>query len=508
MRVLYIDIDCLRPDHIGAYGYDRPTTPVLDSIAARGVRFENCHTSDAPCMPSRAALFTGQFGIVNGAVTHIGPASQLRFPGFGHATDSDRPMWMQVLQRRGWRTASFSGFAPRHLAWWYGAGFTDNFSGRLPGHHESAAEVGALAGPWLREHGADDNWFAHVQFFDAHTPYWASQSDRDRVTAVDPAHPHVTTAQLDWDREHWYGPRTATDWWTQQPDWRNAGGQPPSRGSDLMPTGDINGEAEYRSFVDGYDAGVLAADTAVGELLAILDDLGVRDEVAVVVSSDHGESIGELGMYFEHGNAAEGTTRVPLIIDWPGVTVPGGVIDGLAYQLDLPPTMLSLIDEPAPSGWHGRDWSEDLRDPERGSTRDHLVCGVGIYSWQRAVRTERYRLIRTLHSGLYPYDDVYLFDMLADPDQRHDLSRELPEVVAELDHLLLEWILAETAGPAGVVDPFVEQLAAGYSPDIYCDLPRMLDRLESTGRHAFAEDLRRRRAPRARRSPLSLNLRD
>ncbi len=58
MRILYLDIDTLRPDHLGCYGYHRNTSPNIDRIAAEGVRFEHCHCSDAPCLPARAALMT------------------------------------------------------------------------------------------------------------------------------------------------------------------------------------------------------------------------------------------------------------------------------------------------------------------------------------------------------------------------------------------------------------------------------------------------------------------
>ena len=68
MRILYVDVDSLRPDHLGCYGYHRPTSPVIDGIAREGVRFTNYFASDSPCVPSRAALFSGRPGIRNGIV--------------------------------------------------------------------------------------------------------------------------------------------------------------------------------------------------------------------------------------------------------------------------------------------------------------------------------------------------------------------------------------------------------------------------------------------------------
>src|SRR5436189_2011674 len=72
MRILYIDIDSQRPDHLGCYGYHRKTSPNIDRIAARGVRFENYYVTDAPCLPSRTAMWSGRFGIHSGVINHCG----------------------------------------------------------------------------------------------------------------------------------------------------------------------------------------------------------------------------------------------------------------------------------------------------------------------------------------------------------------------------------------------------------------------------------------------------
>ena len=81
MKVLFVDIDTLRPDHMSCYGYPRNTTPNMDRVAAEGVRFDNYYCSDAPCLPSRASLISGMFGIKNGAVGHGGTAADRRLTG-------------------------------------------------------------------------------------------------------------------------------------------------------------------------------------------------------------------------------------------------------------------------------------------------------------------------------------------------------------------------------------------------------------------------------------------
>ena len=81
MRILFLDLDTLRPDHLGCYGYARRTSPHIDRIAAQGTRFDSYYCSDAPCLPSRAALMTGRFGIHSGVVGHGGTAADLRLEG-------------------------------------------------------------------------------------------------------------------------------------------------------------------------------------------------------------------------------------------------------------------------------------------------------------------------------------------------------------------------------------------------------------------------------------------
>ena len=81
MRILYLDLDALNPTHLGCYGYRRNTSPTIDKIAAEGIRFNQVYTTDAPCLPSRTAFYSGQFGIHSGVVGHGGTAAERRNNG-------------------------------------------------------------------------------------------------------------------------------------------------------------------------------------------------------------------------------------------------------------------------------------------------------------------------------------------------------------------------------------------------------------------------------------------
>ena len=131
MRILYIDIDSLRPDHLGCYGYHRNTSPNIDLIAKEGVKFTNFYSTDTPCLPSRTAFFGGNFGYKTGVVDHGGEFSDLaprkntwhkNFKG-GLRGEYAFTSLGKVLRDAGLYTASISPFPERHTAYqvWFGS---------------------------------------------------------------------------------------------------------------------------------------------------------------------------------------------------------------------------------------------------------------------------------------------------------------------------------------------------------------------------------------------------
>ena len=99
LRIIYFDIDSLRPDHLGCYGYHRATSPNVDRIASDGLRAENYYVSDAPCLPSRTAMWSGRFGIHNGVINHGGVASEPFDDGAarGFRSTIGQTSWMRCL---------------------------------------------------------------------------------------------------------------------------------------------------------------------------------------------------------------------------------------------------------------------------------------------------------------------------------------------------------------------------------------------------------------------------
>jgi len=475
MRILYIDLDVCRADHLGVNGYHRTTSPNIDRIAEEGVTFTRCYCSNSPCLPSRASLFSGRFGINNGVVTNDSVTADrrcqdLRPIWYGHRLDPEKPFLQHYLWRQGIRTVAFSSFHDRHNAWWYAAGWEELHTFTRKKGGETADEVNEAFVPWLRQHGREDNWFVHLHYWDIHAHYKITREWADRF-ANDPPPPWPDQAAID-QHQSIYGPRTAVDHH--------------GRG-DVMPEA-IHTVDDFKKLIDGYDGSIAFTDHHIGQVIQTLEELGVLDETAIIVSGDHGDSFGEHGQYADHGIANEAVHNIPMIVRWPGLTKQGSC-DRLVYGLDLGPTLCELLGFPTPPGWDGRSFAPVLRGEEFDGW-PYLVWDHGIYTFTRAVRTPDWLLIHILHPGCYPYDEPYwLFDMRNDPYQTRDVSAQRPEVVGELDKHLTDW-RHEQIRKGAAPDPL--EAMVGEGPFLYMTPEQMIETLERTGRGHFAQDLRRR----------------
>jgi arylsulfatase A-like enzyme len=481
MRILYVDIDTLRADHLGCYGYHRATSPNIDALAKDAVVFGNVHASDTPCLPSRTALLTGRFGIHNGVVNHGGTDAD---PVLGGA---DRQFWSQLqidsfptrLKRAGLKTVSISSFAQRHSAFHWYAGFDEAYNVGKYGL-ETADEVHAIASDWLVRHGREDNWFLHVHMWDPHTPYRAAASYGE---------PFADVPLPDWLTEqvraaHWRGcgPHSAQECngFAPRPEMQTRFPRQPQQIPDM---------AGVRAMFDGYDTGVLVADDYFGRLLQQLADLGIDGDTAIMVSSDHGETLGELNVYGDHQTADQCTTRVPLILKWPGLAPARH--DAFQHQIDVSATLLELLGHNVPRSWDGLSFAEALK-AGRDEGRDHLIVSQGAWTCQRGVRFGDWMLIATLHDGYHLYDDTMLFDLKTDPAEQNNLVQARPDIAEQGLALLARWHAQMMENPARGRDPLANVIAEGGPYHVRGQLPAYLARLRATGRADKAAALERK----------------
>lgn len=481
MRVLYIDIDSLRPDHLGCYGYGRNTSPNIDRLAAEGVRFTHCYTPDAPCLPSRTALFSGRFGIHNGVVNHGGLAADVPVEGASRGFQSalSQSVWMSRLRQAGLYTVCISPFAERHSAWHFNIGFNEIHNTGKRGH-ERADEVAPVALDWLRRNGERDGWFLHLNFWDPHTPYRTPEAYGNPF-ADDPP-PGWLTEEMRQAHYEGYGPHSA-----QEP-----AGYGAYSGGDRFPRipAEIASMADYKRWIDGYDVGIRYADDHVGQVLEELERQGVLDETAVIVSADHGENQGELNVYGDHQTADYITCRVPLIVRWPGMRQ--GVVEaGLCYNVDLAATVTELCGGKAPDGWDGEGFAEAL-EGDGWAGRDYVVVSQGAWACQRAVRFGPWMLIRTYHDGLKNFPPALLFNVEEDPHETQDLAGAHPDVAREGLAILERWHAEMMASSGLDYDPMWVVMREGGPLHTRSALDRYCSRLRETGRAHHAEALEAR----------------
>lgn len=441
MRILLFDIDCLRPDHLGCYGYDRPTSPNIDAVAAQGATFHNYYCSDSPCAPSRAGLISGRFGFNNGMVSNVGAGAQFRIrhtPYRGPHPDNE--LLMRRLRQAGWDTVSFSNFADRHSFPWFMIGWSEFHTINLKGGAETAEEINEQLLPWLKQNATRDNFLLHVNYWDTHRTYkmdagWTDRFDDHPVSQSWPDEDTVARHQ------HCTGPFAAR----QQ--FRNNVSTTP-----LMP-GAVSNRRDFEQMLTGYDASIAYVDYHLGQALDELDRQGVLDETAIIITADHGDAFGEHGVYSDHVCADETIHHIPLIVRWPGVT-PAGLQDrSLLANVDLSATLLDLLGAEKPIDWDGESFAENLKG-NPGLDHDHLVWGHALYTVQRAVRTRRHLMIRTYDQMEFDWDPIHLYDMENDPFMTTNLCDAEPSTVGQCDQLMNEWLDQQRSKHGVARDPF------------------------------------------------------
>lgn len=492
MRLLYIDIDSLRPDHLGCYGYHRSTSPNIDALAAEGVRFNQCYTPDAPCLPSRTALYSGRFGIQTGVVGHGGTAAQPKVEGplRGFRDAFDEFGLARQLQKLGFHTAMISPFGQRHAAHWFYAGFNEvHNTGK--GGMESAEEVWPVIEDWLESAAEKNHWFLHVNLWDPHTPYRVPL-DYGEPFADAPLPAWMEDDGLIARHNRMTGPHTSLEI-----------GMYDDREHSRFPRqpGKITDRASLRKHLNGYDTAIRYADAYVGRMIQRLKDAGVYDETAIILCADHGENQGELGLWAEHATADVATCRIPLIIKWPGGRSEGETDDCLRYNVDLAPTLMDLLGGAKPRIWDGTSFAPAITGADDPlPKREDLVISQCAHVCQRSVRWADWLYMRTYHDGFHLFPPEMLFDLSADPNEQQDLANQRPDMCREGAWRLARWHDAQmqkmARQPGGDVSdplwtviqeggPFHAIHAAGRSP-----LPKYLERLEATGRSDGAAALR------------------
>ena len=377
VNVVIVAIDTLRADHLGCYGYGRPTSPRIDALAARSVVFEQAISQSPWTLPAFASILTGvvpgRHGAGEGKLCLVAPCGAL---------DPDTVVLAEPFAAAGYRTASFvsNGFVGPEVG--LGRGFTDT---RVVGSGAGAVD---LAVEWLARH-RDEPVFLFVHLVEPHAPY--SPPAEDARPFLDPAYQGPLVASFDG--------RVDAQWT----------------------------DADRRRVVDLYDGDVHVADRLTGEVLDALERLGIDDRTVVVVVADHGEELFDRGRVGHGHSMHDELLHVPLLLRVPGGG-PGRRVRAQVRTMDLFPTLLEATGLSVPAHLDGVSLLGVARGGEvPGQTRFAPAEFTFFGPELRALRTAEEKLVADEDHGT-----AVLFDLVADPGERVDVATERAQRVQAL----------------------------------------------------------------------------
>ncbi len=425
--IVYL-IDALRPDHLGAYGYRRDTSPNLDAFAAGAVLFDNAIANSAWTRSAVASVFTGLYPRSHGVLGRddaLPPdattlAGLLRDAGYNTAAvatngnvsppfgfDTGFDSWEQLPEQRTEAIHQYSDIATARALEWLAAieGGATGTGGGAAGNATGAAQRAPF--------------FLYVHTTDPHEPYTPPSPFRERF--VQPSD-HGLFRPL----QERVDPALAAD-----------------------PT--LTREQINLDFIDLYDAEIAFNDAQFGILMDRLQEMGIYDDALIVVLADHGEA------FLEHGKWGHGTSlyaeqiNIPLLVklplQWvaaaaasgsePAANVDNGMaarIVALSQQIDVLPTILAVAGVEIPSHVQGRSLLPAIVGDAQ--VHDSIVAELEMDGRSMdALRTPELKIIRYA-PALYHGARSELFDPIADPSEHMNLSLRRPVFAGYLLSLL------------------------------------------------------------------------
>lgn len=394
-NLLLIGLDTLRADHVGAWGREPSLTPAMDRLAGQSDVWLDAYSAFNVTNPSFASILTGLYGKNHGVYDLQTPLPP------GQTTLAEH------LKGAGYETLAVISAA--HLGdhnSGLGQGFqdvtraTEHFSGEL------AVDMTL---DWIATRDGRRPFFVWLHLFDPHTPHTPPQPFAlgfrpANAAGLDPIRAWVPFRQP--------GPRSFDE---------------PVLGGNR----------------DLYDGEVAYLDRQVGRLLGFLESRGVLETTLVALVADHGESLGEHGVRYRHVGLHDTTTRVPLMIRWPGRERTGRRIEGLVQTVDLFPTLLKAAQLPVPpqDGTDLRELTGDGKSGRRAVFAEH-AGKLGLM-----VRTREHKYILSQGNTRFFPDGAELYDVRADSAETRNLAGQGLPAEQQLADLLRRWLADRRPSP-------------------------------------------------------------
>lgn len=443
MHIILYVLDALRADHLGCYGYERNTSPNIDSLAQQGVIFENSFTSTTWTRPVAASILTGAYPGVHRTKTRqdLFSTAMVRLP--------------EILQRGGFKTAAFSTMGNIAGEIGFERGFDQYFNifrdpailekrSRLGTNKEVllhaseeevalpwAEDINDFLFPWLTEN-RDESTFSFIWSIETHVPYTAPPAFRQ---FSDPSDERPNEGERD--------------------DVRNAG------------------LADRQRIINLYDDVIAYNDHCLGELIDHLKMLDVFDDTMIIIIGDHGDGFYEHGFY-THGHAPyEELIHVPMVVKFPQDKHAGTRVQGLVELIDIFSTVAAAaqLDMSEAQFQQGRNLLP-LIEGTKNDVREHAFSDTHIlevHNRYLSVRSKRWKYIRIerparsgnaflktfqyiarqgmifdilrsprhfLNTYLDGGGNERLYDLDQDPEEQNDLAQQRTDILVQMRDVL------------------------------------------------------------------------
>lgn len=402
VNLYLVTIDSLRADRAGAYGYAKETTPALDRLARKGVMFLQALVVSNESIPSHASILTARYPQSHGILKN------------GMELQAQQRPLAYYLGRAGFDTACFVNWSL--LAW--GSMTGRDFNERAPvtglesdGPVPGTNNVFARAAQWV-ESRADKRHFLwlHSQYlhFEQPLPPMYRFMFHPEGKGVD-----FTVNQLR-DFFHAFSREEIT--WTD----------------------------EQRDSILALDDGsIRMSDDHLAWFLERLAALGLDPYAAIVVTSDHGQNLGEFHRFSHVGRPFHHLLRVPLIMVLPGLTEPNSRVERPAEAIDIAPTLMDYLGLKVPARFQGYNWVPHLENPAAHPPADRALFAVaahGADGWWYAVQKDDWFFFSDMaqEDYLFPMDGFTVGD-----------RTENPKVAEDMKGLLREWLKTTPSVAAG-----------------------------------------------------------
>ncbi|MCK5737773.1 sulfatase [bacterium] len=452
-NVMFIVIDAARADRFSCYGNKNQTSPRIDQIAKEGVLFENAISAAGWTLPSHTSMFTGMHVSRHGAHNE------------NHKLEEDLPLLPVELKKAGYQTAGFCRNDWVSAATGLDKGF-DYFDNviyektrhkwrrmlnyfHIRGKDSWGFEINRQVKKWLKRKDDKKPFFMFVHYDELHLPYNIPKNFNTKFLPAGMTYEEAILVNQ--DPKSYYAGVTAMS------------------------------KSDMETSKALYDCALAYQDSLVGDLYDYLQKTGGLDNTIFIITSDHGESLGDHGHFDHYYVLYDCLLKVPLVLRYPGVFEGGRHDESLVQTLDIFPTIRDMVElmNPALDDMQGLPLppltkAEDIREYTISERYQDLaglketfpkvdLSHLEKFEKDRkiAIRAAKYKLIQS------EFFQSEFFDLETDPGETENLIDKQPELVAEFRQKIEDWRKSFKAADIG-----------GASADFD---EKMKDRLKSLG---------------------------